>query len=108
MASSARRALPAATGANRGCVDRNLDSSLQRRQARRRYREWLALASKAGYNVVHAPLAPKYREIAQHNLAKMNAYFHSQEGQDYGYQTMLYSWIDVREDNYVCLPPYAQ
>jgi hypothetical protein len=72
------------------------------------YREWLALASKAGYNVVHAPLAPKYREIAQHNLAKMNAYFHSQEGQDYGYQTMLYSWIDVREDNYVCLPPYGE
>lgn len=37
----------------------------------------------------------------------MNAWFHAQEHLDYGYATMLFSWVDAAQENYPCLPPYG-
>lgn len=68
------------------------------------YRQWITQARAAGFSVVHAPLASKYRKIFDAKGA--NAFFHSQEGLDYGYGTLLVGWVDSPESNYPCLPPY--
>jgi len=67
------------------------------------YRKWLEQAREARYSVVHVPLAPKYRAMFDEEAA--NAFFHAVENLDYGYSTMLMSWIDTKEHNYPCLPP---
>ena len=49
------------------------------------YRQWITQARAAGFSVVHAPLAGKYRKTFDAKGA--NAFFHSQEGLDYGFFT---------------------
>lgn len=66
------------------------------------YKQWLKLAEAAGYNVVHAPLSQQVR--ASFNEAAAIDFFRSVEGVDYGYQNMLWGWIDTLYDNYSCVP----
>lgn len=68
------------------------------------YRQWLEQARAAGYNVVLAPLAPKYRQ--RFNATAANEFFRSVEGLQYGYGTIFSGWIDTEARNYPCTPPY--
>ncbi|CAM9245514.1 unnamed protein product [Ectocarpus fasciculatus] len=67
------------------------------------YKQWLKQAEQAGYNVVHVPLSQNYRE--KFDEQKALEYFKTVEGFEYGYKTMLWSWIDTIKDNYPCVPP---
>eukprot|EP00298_Acanthocystis_sp_HF-20_P013871 c20540_g1_i1.p1 GENE.c20540_g1_i1~~c20540_g1_i1.p1 ORF type:complete len:590 (-),score=239.66 c20540_g1_i1:109-1878(-) len=67
------------------------------------YTEWLKKAKEAGFNVVHIPLAPEYR--AKMNLTAAWEFFNNTEGIDYGYDNMLWGWVDTLKDNYPCAPP---
>eukprot|EP00927_Polykrikos_kofoidii_P050599 TRINITY_DN44490_c0_g1_i1.p1 TRINITY_DN44490_c0_g1~~TRINITY_DN44490_c0_g1_i1.p1 ORF type:complete len:666 (-),score=95.04 TRINITY_DN44490_c0_g1_i1:195-2192(-) len=69
------------------------------------FRQWIAQAQEAGFNVVHAPLAPKYRGLF--NADSANAFFHANDGLDYGYQALFWGWIDTERHNYPCLPPWG-
>mmetsp|Transcript_35616 Transcript_35616/g.81625 ORF Transcript_35616/g.81625 Transcript_35616/m.81625 type:complete len:657 (-) Transcript_35616:66-2036(-) len=68
------------------------------------YRQWLKQAREAGYQTVHLPLTKKYRE--QFDVQQANAFFHSNDGLQYGYQALLTGWIDTERNNYPCKPPY--
>jgi len=67
------------------------------------YDTWFDKAKAASYNVVHLPLAPEYR-AAFNETAAWN-WFRTVEGLDYGYETLLWGWVDTVSDNYPCLPP---
>ena len=67
------------------------------------YHEWIDKAFKAEHNVVWAPLAPSYRK--DFNAVQAWEWFETVEGLDYGYQNMIFSWIDTLEENYPCIPP---
>jgi hypothetical protein len=67
------------------------------------YRIWLKQAAAAGYNVVWVPLNAKSR--AKYDEQKALDFFTENEGLDYGYKTMLWSWIDTLTQNYPCVPP---
>lgn len=67
------------------------------------YKQWIAQARAAGYQVVHAPLS---LDIAKNfNVSAAWDLFHEVEGVEYGYRNMLWGWIDTLKDNYPCLPP---
>lgn len=67
------------------------------------FKQWLAQAKDAGYNVVHAPLT---KEVAKSfNATAAWEFFRSVEGLEYGYHNMLFGWIDTRKDNFPCIPP---
>lgn len=68
------------------------------------YKQWIDQARAAGFSVVHAPLAPEYRDMFDAQAA--NAAFHNLDGIDYGYSTLLVGWLDTKSGNYPCLPPY--
>jgi hypothetical protein len=65
------------------------------------YAEWLQMAQDADYNVVYMPL----EEGVELDEDSAVAFFKQWEGVDYGYQAMLWGWIDTVKDNYPCLPP---
>jgi len=71
---------------------------------RTKYSTWITQAREAGYSVVHAPLAPKYRSLFNESAA--NEFFHRHAGLNYGYSNMLWGWIDTQSSNFPCLPPY--
>ncbi|EDQ85954.1 uncharacterized protein MONBRDRAFT_11335 [Monosiga brevicollis MX1] len=63
------------------------------------YRQWIAQAKNASYNVVHLPLNDEYR--AKFNNTKATEWFlNVAEGLPYGYANMLFTWIDTPEANY--------
>ena len=64
---------------------------------------WMAQAEHAEYNVLLAPLAPKY--AAKFNSTKAFNFFLETAGLDYGYLIFLWGWIDLRKGNFPCLPP---
>lgn len=66
------------------------------------YKTWLKQAEEAGYNVVHVPLNLESRKSFNETAAI--DFFHTVEGLDYGYITMLWGWIDTLYDNYPCVP----
>ena len=68
------------------------------------YARWLKQAREAGHNVVLAPLAEPYR--SRFNNTAALRFFRENEALDYGFQSMLWGWIDTPRDNYPCLPPY--
>eukprot|EP01084_Bolivina_argentea_P006551 12433_1 len=70
---------------------------------RTEFHEWMTNAHLAGYQVVWEPLSDELR--AKFNVTAALEFFKTVEGLNYGYQTMLLSWIDTEEDNYPCLPP---
>jgi len=67
------------------------------------YREWIAKAKAASYNVIHAPLAPEFR--AKFNETQAWEWFRTVEGYNYGYNNMFWGWIDTEQLNYPCVAP---
>jgi len=67
------------------------------------FKQWLALAKEAGYQVVHSPLSAASR--ARFNTTAATAMFQEMEGVDYGYYNMLWGWVDTLADNYPCVAP---
>lgn len=53
--------------------------------------------------MVWAPLSAESRAI--YNDQASLAFFRSQEGFNYGYETLLVGWLDTFKDNLPCLPP---
>jgi len=71
------------------------------------YEQWILMARKAGYQVVHAPLSAA--SVQTFNVSAAWDKFYEVQGFDYGYYNMLYGWIDTLSGNYPCLPPtYTQ
>lgn len=66
------------------------------------YHTWMKQAHDAGFNIVYAPLSDTARQ--SFNIDHAIEYFNTIEGYDYGYQNILYAWIDTLSDNYPCLP----
>ena len=67
------------------------------------YTTWIKQAEAAGYNAVWAPLDPARR--AKLNVTAMWDFFSTVEGLQYGYETMLWGWIDTVDNNYPCVAP---
>ena len=53
--------------------------------------------------IVWAPLKKEYRDI--YNETAAEEFFHTVEGIDYGFRTLLYGWMDDEILNLPCLPP---
>lgn len=68
------------------------------------FKQWIAQAKAASFNVVHAPLNAENR--AKFNVTAALEFFSTVEGLNYGYHNMLWGWIDTLKDNYPCVPPY--
>ena len=68
------------------------------------FKEWIARAKNASFNVVHAPLNEENR--AKFNTTAALEFFSTVEGLNYGYHNMLWGWIDTIKNNYPCVPPY--
>jgi hypothetical protein len=67
------------------------------------YRTWIQQAQDADMQVVFAPLNDQARK--NYNETAAVDFFHSVEGIDYGFQTMIWAWLDTALDNFPCLPP---
>lgn len=67
------------------------------------FAEWTRKAARAEHNVVWAPLSEKYRK--KFNSVAAWKWFEKVNGLDYGYENMIFSWIDTLEENYPCIPP---
>jgi len=67
------------------------------------WKRWLELSRNASESIVWAPLTAAMR--AKFNETAAVAHFKTLEGVDYGFQTLLWGWIDTLKDNYPCLPP---
>ena len=67
---------------------------------------WVARARAAGFNAVHVPLSDA--AAAKYNVSAARAFFLAHQGIEYGYVTLLYSWLDTLADNLPCLPPAFQ
>ena len=68
------------------------------------FKEWIARAKNASFNVVHAPLNDENR--AKFNTTAALEFFSTVEGLNYGYHNMLWGWLDTIKNNYPCVPPY--
>ena len=62
------------------------------------YAQWLKQAEAATYNVVHLPLSPESQ--AKFNSTAAVEWFYTVEGLEYGFENMLFAWIDTAEANY--------
>ena len=67
------------------------------------YDEWVRKAMKAEHHVVWAPLSPENRKRFDEVAAWK--WFETVKGLEYGYQNLLFSWIDTVDMNYPCIPP---
>lgn len=67
------------------------------------YRQWLAWAESAGYNVLYVPLNDE--AAVRYDAQAALAWFEGVEGLAYGYHSMLWGWVDTLKGNYPCLPP---
>ncbi|SPQ96529.1 unnamed protein product (mitochondrion) [Plasmodiophora brassicae] len=67
------------------------------------FAKWMELAERASFNVVWLPLAPKYKE--RFDSGRAWKFFVDNEGFEYGYGNMLWSWVDTVSDNYPRMPP---
>eukprot|EP00055_Hartaetosiga_balthica_P005934 m.18118 g.18118 ORF g.18118 m.18118 type:complete len:546 (+) comp4908_c0_seq1:45-1682(+) len=63
------------------------------------YKQWIAMAKEASYNVVHLPLRPEFREKFNSTAAR-EWFISNAEGLNYGYHNMLFGWVDLAEANY--------
>eukprot|EP01127_Copromyxa_protea_P013184 TRINITY_DN3520_c0_g1_i2.p1 TRINITY_DN3520_c0_g1~~TRINITY_DN3520_c0_g1_i2.p1 ORF type:complete len:521 (-),score=82.23 TRINITY_DN3520_c0_g1_i2:47-1609(-) len=60
--------------------------------------EWMDLAEKASYNVIHLPLSP---EVAKKfDEAAAYKFMMEVKGLPYGFHNLFTGWIDTAEDNY--------
>eukprot|EP01126_Amoeba_proteus_P047396 TRINITY_DN5401_c0_g1_i18.p1 TRINITY_DN5401_c0_g1~~TRINITY_DN5401_c0_g1_i18.p1 ORF type:complete len:504 (+),score=105.11 TRINITY_DN5401_c0_g1_i18:327-1838(+) len=60
--------------------------------------EWMDLAEKANYNVVHLPLDTKVADSFDVNSAIK--FLYSVKGLPYGFHNLFTGWVDTAEDNY--------
>eukprot|EP01126_Amoeba_proteus_P058854 TRINITY_DN7645_c0_g1_i1.p1 TRINITY_DN7645_c0_g1~~TRINITY_DN7645_c0_g1_i1.p1 ORF type:complete len:529 (-),score=93.89 TRINITY_DN7645_c0_g1_i1:153-1739(-) len=60
--------------------------------------EWLDLAEKANYNVVHLPLDPEVAKLFSSSDAIK--FFKSVAGLPYGFHNQFTGWVDTPEDNF--------
>ena len=67
------------------------------------FKLWMKQAELAEYNVLLAPLSPE--ASAAFDSKKAIGYFKENAGNNYGFLNMLWTWIDVKNDNFPCLPP---
>ena len=67
------------------------------------FKLWMARAELAEYNVLLAPLSPE--ASAAFDSKKAIDFFQENAGNNYGFLNMLWTWIDVKNDNFPCLPP---
>jgi len=66
---------------------------------RNKFSDWITYAKKASYNVLHLRLSAASR--AKFNATAAIAAFESQyEGLLYGYETLLWGWFDLGNDNF--------
>jgi len=68
------------------------------------WNKWVNLSNAADMNIDWAPLNSKYRSI--YNATKAYEFFQTVAGTDYGWENLLYGWVDTVQDNYPCVPPY--
>ncbi|KJE95080.1 hypothetical protein CAOG_05572 [Capsaspora owczarzaki ATCC 30864] len=61
------------------------------------YADWIKYATAADYNVIHLPLSPEKR--AQFNETAAIAFVKSVVGNLYGFQNMLFTWLDTPDQN---------
>lgn len=66
------------------------------------YRQWIQQATDADMNVVWAPLSDEARK--SYNETAAIEFFKEVEGTEYGFQTMLWAWLDTAMGNFPCLP----
>jgi len=66
--------------------------------------QWVKLCNDADMNVVHCPLKSPYSD--NFNSQSANEFFQSTKGLDYGWNNILFGWVDTEENNYPCIPPY--
>mmetsp|Transcript_41785 Transcript_41785/g.105361 ORF Transcript_41785/g.105361 Transcript_41785/m.105361 type:complete len:499 (+) Transcript_41785:84-1580(+) len=63
------------------------------------WKTWIRQAQEADFNVVHIPLTGQARQ--QFDVDAALSFFNNYaEGLDYGFNNMLYCWIDTPEDNF--------
>jgi hypothetical protein len=60
--------------------------------------EWIDLAEKASYNVIHLPLSPEVAKKFDQDAAYK--FFLSVKGLPYGFHNLFTGWIDTAEDNF--------
>jgi hypothetical protein len=66
------------------------------------YDKWLKQCQEADFQVVWAPLSAE--ASAKFNETAAVEFFKSVEGLNYGFKTMLWSWLDTTSENFPCLP----
>jgi len=64
---------------------------------------WLKRYRAADYHIVHLPLSPENARKFNTTAAR-DAFTKDYEGFDYGYANMLWSWVDITEKNFPCMP----
>lgn len=67
------------------------------------FKQWVQQNEDAQMQVVWAPLSESNR--AKYNETAAVEWYKSVEGLDYGFQTLLWGWIDTEKENFPCLPP---
>jgi len=67
------------------------------------YYTWIQQATAADMQVIWAPLNDVARKAFNETAAKQ--WFLDQEGFNYGFKTLVFSWLDTRKSNFPCLPP---
>eukprot|EP01033_Poteriospumella_lacustris_P007150 gene7150-5144_t len=67
------------------------------------YRTWIQQTQEADMQVIWAPLNDAARKT--YNETAAVEFFKASEGYNYGFQAMLWAWIDTAKGNFPCLPP---
>jgi len=67
------------------------------------FSQWVTQAHEADYNVLHLPLSPE--AVQNFNVTAAVEWFSTVEGLPYGFNNMLFCWVDTETGNYPCLPP---
>jgi hypothetical protein len=62
------------------------------------WKQWLAQAHAAGFNVAYLPLSAKYQKMFDEK--KVYEWFKTVQGLPYGFHNMMFPWIDTPEGNY--------
>jgi hypothetical protein len=67
------------------------------------YQKWINQTIEADWSVVWAPLNDEVRKGFNETAAV--EWFKSVEGFNYGFQNVIWGWLDTANDNFPCLPP---
>lgn len=62
------------------------------------FTQWMRQAEEADFNVVHLKMREEIRDKWDHYAA--SEFFWQLEGNEYGFPTFLYGWIDTLYDNF--------